>query len=240
LPGTLKLITFLATCISYPLPIHVGGTLKAFLPFAVFLMASCASVPMQETYTLSVEKRMQASEHWKVLGKEIAKEVEESIEKQSQGKKQKDNKGPVYISDADQSSFGRAMYTVLTTEFVKHNVAITKDANTRFRLDWVVQSVVHKAERKDSPSLLYIIFVGIPQAIFLGEADFGFRNKPHSEIITTFRLKTNEVDSYRQTHIYSINDADIDQYWDISEQGLVGPVQELRPKFHPTRNSALM
>jgi hypothetical protein len=41
---------------------------------------------MQETYTLSVEKRMQASEHWKVLGKEIAKEVEESIEKQSQGK----------------------------------------------------------------------------------------------------------------------------------------------------------
>jgi hypothetical protein len=114
------------------------------------------------------------------------------------------------------------MYTVLTTEFVKHNVAITKDANTRFRLDWVVQSVVHKAERKDSPSLLYIIFVGIPQAIFLGEADFGFRSKPHSEIIMTFRLKNYDVDSYRQTHIYSINDADIDQYWDISVQGRGG------------------
>jgi hypothetical protein len=119
--------------------------------------------------------------------------VEESIEKQSKGKNQHNNIGPLYISDVDQSSFGRAMYTVLTTEFVKHNVAITKDANTRFGLDWVVQPVVHKAERNDSPSLLYIIFVGVPQAIFLGEADFGFRSKPHTEIIVTFRLKDNDV-----------------------------------------------
>ena len=62
--------------------------MKAFLPFAVILLASCASVPMQESYPLSVEKRMQASEHWKVLAKEIAEEVQESIEKQSKGKKQ--------------------------------------------------------------------------------------------------------------------------------------------------------
>ncbi len=196
--------------------------MKAFLPFAIVLMTSCASVPMQESYTLSVEKRMQASEHWKVLAKEIAEEVEVSIEKQSKEKKQNHNSGPIYISDVDQSSFGRAMHTVLTTEFVKHNVAITKDANTRFRLDWLVQPVVHKAERNDSPSLLYIIFVGVPQAIFLGEADFGFRSKPHTEVIITFRLRNNDVDSYRQTHIYSINDADIDHYWEISEQGLIG------------------
>jgi hypothetical protein len=195
--------------------------LKAFLSFAVILMASCASVPMQESYLLSVEKRMQASEHWKVLAKEIAEEVQESIEKQSKDKKQNHNTGPVYISDVDQSSFGRAMYTVFTTEFVKHNVAITKDANTRFRLDWLVQLVVHKAERNDSPSVLYIIFVGVPQAIFLGEADFGFRGKPHTEVIVTFRLKTDDVDSYRQTHIYSINDVDIDHYWGISEQGQI-------------------
>ena len=199
----------------------IGGALKAFLPFAVILLASCASVPMQESYLLSVEKRMQASEHWKVLAKEIAEEVQESIEKQSKGKKQNLSTGPVYISDVDQSSFGRAMYTVLTTEFVKHNVAITRDANTLFSFDWLVQPVVHKAERSDSPSVLYIIFVGVPQAIFLGEADFGFKAKPHTEVIVTFRLKTDGVDSYRQTHIYSINDVDIDHYWGISEQGRI-------------------
>jgi hypothetical protein len=234
LPRTLKLIILLSIRISYPPPIPSGGTLKAFLPFAVILMASCASVPMQESYLLSVEKRMQASEHWKVLAKEIAEEVQESIEKQLKEKRQNHSTGPVYISDMDQSSFGRAMYTVLTTEFVKHNVAITKDANTRFRLDWVLQPVVHKAERNDSPSLLYIIFVGVPQAIFLGEADFGFRDKPHTEVIVTFRLKTNEVDSYRQTHIYSINDADIDHYWGISEQGQVSVPSKTTPSFLPS------
>lgn len=207
--------------------------MKAILPVAIVLLTSCASVPMQESYTLSVEKRMQASEHWKVLAKEIAEEVQKAIEKQSKGRNQYRTTGPVYISDVDQSSFGRAMYTVLTTEFVKHNVAISKDANTRFRLDWVVQPVVHKAERSDSPSLLYIIFVGVPQAIFLGEADFGFRSKPHSEMIVTFRLKDNDVDSYRQTHIYSINDADIDHYWGISEQGLIEAPSRTAPYFPP-------
>ncbi|MBI5581209.1 MAG: hypothetical protein HY895_18830 [Deltaproteobacteria bacterium] len=203
--------------------------MKAFLFLAVFLMASCASVPMQESYLLSVEKRMQASEHWKVLGKEIAAEVQGSIEKQSNEQKQNHHASAVYISDVDQSSFGRAMYTVLTTEFVKHNVAISQDANARFRLDWSVQPVVHKAERKDSPSLVYIIFVGIPQAVFLGEADFGFRSKPHTEVIVTFRLKNNDIDSYRQTHIYAINDADIDHYWEISEQGMVSTSSKTAP-----------
>jgi hypothetical protein len=176
---------------------------------------------MQESYLLSVEKRMQASEHWKVLAKEIAEEVQESIEKQSKENTKNHSTGPIYISDVDQSSFGRAMYTVLTTEFVKHNVAITKNPNTRFRFDWLVQPVVHRAERNDSPSLLYILFVGVPQAIFLGEADFGFEGKPHTEVIVTFRLKSDDVDSYRQTHIYSINDVDIDHYWGISEQGRI-------------------
>jgi len=176
---------------------------------------------------------MQASEHWKVLAKEIAAEVQESIEKQSKDKKQNHSTGRVYISDVDQSSFGRAMYTVFTTEFVKHNVAITTDANARFKLDWLVQPVVHKAERNDSPSLLYIIFVGVPQALFLGEADFGFRAKPHTEVIVTFRLKTNDVDTYRQTHIYSINDVDIDHYWGISEQGQISVPLKATPSILP-------
>jgi hypothetical protein len=203
--------------------------LKGFLLVAALFIASCASIPMQESYALSVEKRLQASENWKVLAKEIAREVEESVEKQSEGgngpylsktlkeEHENNNPGPVFISDFDQSPFGRAMRTIITTELIKHKVAITRDANTSFRLDWLVQPVVHKAERKNSPSFLYIILVGVPQAIFFGEADFGFQSKPHTELIITFRLKKNDLDIFRQTHIYSINDADIDHYWDISE-----------------------
>jgi hypothetical protein len=55
-------------------------------------------------------------------------------------------------------------------------------------LDWLVQPVVHKAERKSSPSLVYVLFLGVPQAILLGEADFGFQSKPHNELIITFRF----------------------------------------------------
>jgi hypothetical protein len=55
----LTLITLLATAAVIH-TLHIGGTLKALLPFAVLLWASC-TVPMQESYQLSVEKRMQAS-----------------------------------------------------------------------------------------------------------------------------------------------------------------------------------
>lgn len=188
---------------------------------------------MQESYALSVEKRLQASEHWKVLAKQIADEVEKVIKNRPEvgeagcsprnpkGENEYRSLGPVYISNLDESSFGRAMHTIFTTEFIKHRVAITRDANSLFRLDWMVQPVVHKAERENIPSLLYIIFIGVPQALFLGEADFGFQSKPHTELIITFRLQENGIDIFRQTHIYSINDADIDHYWDISKQGFV-------------------
>lgn len=121
------------------------------------------------------------------------------------------------------------MHTIITTELIKHKLTITKDANTSLRLDGLVQPVIHKAERKNSPSLFYILFVAILQAIFLGEADFGFQSKPHTELIITFRLKNNDVDIFRQTHIYSINDADIGHYWDISEQGLIPAPSKTAP-----------
>lgn len=219
--------------------------MKAFLLCAVFFMTSCASIPMQETYALSVEKRLQASENWKVLAKQISEEVEEVLEKQSDAangthlstnlKKENENHylGPVLISDTDRSPFGRAMRTIITTEFIKHKVAMTKEAIVPFRLDWLVQPVVHTAERKNSPSILYILFVGVPQAIFLGEADFGFQSKPHTELIITFRLKKYDVDIFRQTHIYSINDADIEHYWDISEEGIVKNFSKLDSNTPP-------
>jgi hypothetical protein len=207
---------------------------RTILLLAAFWVVSCASVPMQESYLLSVEKRLQASENWKVLAEQIAGEVEKAAARdQAAAAGRRSAKpfperndarrpGPVFISDRDGSSFGRAMRTFLASEFVKHEVAMAGDATAAFRLDWLVQPVVHQAERKSSPSLLYILFVAVPQAVFLGEADFGFTNKPHTELIITFRLKKDDCDIFRQTHIYSINDADIGQYWDISEQGVVG------------------
>ena len=177
---------------------------------------------MQESYLLPVEKRMQASEHWKVLGKEIAEEVQESIEKQSNEKKQNQHAGPVYISDVDQSSFGRAMYTVLTTEFVKHNVAITPDPNARFRRGLVGSTGCSqgRTQRQSKPCVHY--FCRNSAGNFFRRSRLRLsKAKPHTEVIVTFRLKTDGVDSYRQTHIYAINDADIDHSRGISEQGRI-------------------
>jgi hypothetical protein len=210
-----------------------SGVSKSILLLAVLFMVSCASIPMQEAYVLSVEKRLQASQNWKVLAKQIAEEVELVIEKEKRIANgdhlsanieiESKNLGvdPVFISDLDQSPFGRAMQTIIATEFIKHKVAMTRDPSTSFELDWLVQPVVHKADRKNSPSLLYIIFIGVPQAIFLGETDLGFQSKPHTEVIITFRLKRNGDDIFRQTHVYFINDEDVDHYWDISERGIV-------------------
>ena len=181
---------------------------------AIILLSSCAQVPKEEAYyPLSYQKKLQASEHWNLLAKNVSLAVGFAIGSQ-----------PVYISDFDRSPFGNAMRTLLTTELVNRGLNVTADENCPYKLNWDVQPVVHQAARRNNGGLVpFFLVVG---EFIVGEPDLSL-SKPHSEVIVTFKVMKNNVNLVRDTQIFYINDADRNHYWQISQQD--SPKSRLTP-----------
>jgi hypothetical protein len=227
---------------------------------AVFLfVAACSQAPHRASYPLSYQQKMQASEHWNSLARGVAEEVKwvirhppecpigstasnfghasPDIQKATQGSTEAENmlsqvkrKG-IFISDADQSPFGKAMRTMLITEIMNERYTdtgaikndrsgfdITLDENSPFKLTWEVQPVYHQANRKNDTGLLAFYALDIPQAIIFGETDWPFHREPHSEVIITFKFLKNECNLIRNTKVFYVNEADRNHYWNISQQ----------------------
>ena len=186
---------------------------------ALVFLTSCAQVPKQAAYPLSYQHKMQASEHWNQLAKEVAEKVKLTIENQ---------KGAIFISDSDRSPFGKAMRTLLATEFNHRDLVLTANESNPYKLVWEVQPVFHGADRRNGwGGLPAFILLDIPQSIFLGETDSDYwgslwpgfclpRTKPHSEVIVTYELLKNERSLLRDSEIFYVNDADRSHYWEIS------------------------
>ena len=96
------------------------------LIMSLFLMASCAQVPRKASYQMNYQKKMQASNHWNVLAKDIAAKIKFHTEPQpvqsefghiipGESEKIQTGKTAVFISGLDRSPFGNAMRTFLTT-----------------------------------------------------------------------------------------------------------------------------
>jgi hypothetical protein len=204
---------------------------KIAVLLALVFIASCAQVPKEKSYPISYQEKMQASEHWRVLAEEMSSQVKLAISQQPPssssnfGHISPDGKqtiqiinGAVFISDADQSPFGKAMRTFLATELPKQGMVVIADPRSRYELVWEVQRVFHQADRGNDTSLLFMI-ADVLQAIFVGGMDQDLR-KPHSEIIISYELIKNEQilqrSILRGTQVYYVNDADRDHYWDIA------------------------
>jgi hypothetical protein len=176
---------------------------------AILFLTSCAQVPKEESYHLSYQKKMQASEHWNELAKKIAEDVR---------LKTGDRKIQVFMSDVDRSPFRNAMRTLLAAELHHRDVVLTADESSPYKLDLKVQEVFHSAVRRNSifGSLLSFLLLDIPQSVFLGETDFS-KKKPHSEVIVTYALLKNEHSLLRNNAIFYINDADRAHYWETPQ-----------------------
>ncbi len=215
---------------------------KIAVLLALLFIASCAQVPKEASYPMTHQEKMQAGEHWRFLATDISKKVKlavcpDFIETPTAGgpnlspelsykspiqtfQSTCQVKGAFFISDADQSPFGKAMRTFLTTELTSQGFTISSNPKCLYKLDWEVQRVFHQAERVSGYSG---IFVGLGEALqflFAGGIDNKYWTKPHSEIIITYELMKKEqnikTDILRGTQIYYVNDTDRDHYWDIS------------------------
>jgi hypothetical protein len=174
----------------------------------LFLLASCVQVPKQEPYQLfdnkmASQKKLQAADHWNKLSNKLVAEWAPVV---------KEEKTPLFIYDGDNSPFGRAMRTFLTTDFFNQGVQLGVTDGS-FKLMWEIQSVYHYANRINKPGLLEILLLDLPQVILVGELDGGY--EPHTEVIITFNLIKNNLMNGRKTAIFYINDADIYHYRNI-------------------------
>ena len=168
--------------------------------FAVMLLVvSCSQVPKEESYPTAYQKKLQAADHWYQLCYKIAGDWSQLAK--ASGK-------PLYISGQDRSPFGRALKALLTTEFFNNGVQITETETSPLILDWDVQLIFHTADRKNSPGLVQFILLEVPQVLVFGESDF-LKSKPHSEVIVTFNLISNDALYARKSAIFYVNDSDV-------------------------------
>lgn len=205
---------------------------------AIVFIMSCAQVPKEASYPMTHQERMQASEHWRFLAKDISKQVisavcPEIIDTSTVSgpnlSPELSQKSPVqgfystcqvrdafFISNADPSPFGQAMRTFLKTELTIQGLNITSNPNSPFELKWDVQPVVHKAERVSGHSGIFAGFGEILRSLVAGEMDNDYRTKPQTEMIISYELVKKEKDITSKilsgNRIYYINDVDRDHY----------------------------
>lgn len=204
--------------------------------FSFVFLVSCAQVPKEASHVISYQTKLQASQHWEEIAKNITQEVKLELKNQSKSNgtaeedknKKKASVGPVAISDYDKSQFGLTIRTFLKTEFSKNGLDVTSKENSPYKLDWEVQINRHSAKRCNSNvGVLEFVLLDIPQFIILGGNDWD-TYKQHYEIIVTFVLKKNETNLLRKSSIYYINDEDIGHYiHEETEQSKFTMVNEL-------------
>ena len=186
--------------------------------FAVLLLlVSCAQVPKEESYPTAYQKKLQASDHWYQLCHKIAGDWSQLAK--ASGK-------PLYISGQDRSPFGRAMKTLLTTEFFNSGVKLTEMETSPLILEWEVQPVFHAADRRNSPGLVQFILLEVPQVLIFGESDT-LKAKPHYEVIVTFSLISNDALYARRSAIFYVNDSDVVHYRSFTQQNTLRPALSL-------------
>jgi hypothetical protein len=193
--------------------------MRLFIFLSIFaILVSCAQVPEPASHFLTYQKKLQASKHWDRMAKKVANNVQMALESQSELDTitSTSGKGPVFIQDHDNSQFGSTMHTLITSELFNKGINVSQNRKSRYKLNWNVQLVTREANRINKSGLLAFILIEIPQSIFFGEND-SKEYKPHSEAVITFKLKKDDINLFRDTKIYYVNDEDNNHYWDIAE-----------------------
>jgi hypothetical protein len=194
---------------------------------AVFTTA-CSKVPSQQSYPYSFQHKMQSADHWDELAEAMVKKQVGPYFTSGE------NKVPlpehifgVYIQDKDQSPFGIAFQTYLTTELFNKGIPISSTPKDCFTLEWSVQQVIHSSDRKQPGppggligAVVYTVGWVFGADFYLMDEDNPFyRGKvPHSELLVTLKVKDGNVVYSRQTATLYIDDADAKNYWTLPDR----------------------
>jgi hypothetical protein len=174
----------------------------------VGLLAACAQVPRPSTYPYSVQRQMEAAEHWQALAVRMVERLPSWTES-------------VYLPPDDDSLFGQALRSLLKTELTQRGITVTDYESQGLTLAWDVKLVPHGGWRY-KPHLPYG-GVFVEPLVFLVSPGIATGPLPHYEvIITTKILQPKDVHS-RYADIFYVNDGD---WWHYVPPKVVKPTPE--------------
>jgi hypothetical protein len=169
--------------------------------------AQFAQVPKPSTYPYTLQQHMQAAHHWDVLARQVANEVAAIIRDGPLSSTE-----PVHVRNHDdRSPFDEAFRGFLITELIEQGVWVPLQGvnsgsvlrDNHLEINWDMQLVVHNAYRTNPLSF------GLSQDVGQGTHDGPL---PHSEAIITVTTTYRGTILSRNSNVFYLNDADLQQY----------------------------
>ena len=166
------------------------------------VFTGCSQIPKPTSYQSTNQKKMQAAEHWNLFAKDISNQI--SLQIKSEGA---DSEGLAIIPN-DNSAFCRSFRSFLSTELTKSQIQLKSDTDAVYQLDWAIQTLQHKAYRREM--------------------------LPGNEIIINVYLKKNNQILYRSSNVFYVNDLDTDHYYTSKDN--LGTDKEFNGKTYTISN----
>lgn len=210
--------------------------MRLFLVFTLCLslLTSCSSrLPEPITYPYSQQQKMQASEHWEVLAKDLSNRINnelilsDNIETSVYVKPTcGDETNP--CQENETSTFDEAFRDLLITSLYNFGIPTeSRPSEDSIKVLYKVQVVRHNANRyrslqpglltalsaailvlRNAPSELILLATGVAADI----ANTSYATNGHYEVIITTSMIENQKYLFRASDIYYINDKDFYQY----------------------------
>lgn len=208
-------------------------TLCIFLFMLPFITHCSSRIPEPITYPYSQQKKMQASEHWEILARDLANRINNELilkdkidtsvyVKPTCG----DETSPCEANET--STFNEAFRDLLITGLYDYGIPTLREkAEDAVEVLYKVQVVRHNANRvrslqpgllttlsaaivvlRNAPSELIVLASGVAADV----ANTSFTTNGHYEVIITTSMVENGQYLFRASDIYYINDKDFYQY----------------------------
>lgn len=219
------------------------SAVRTGLIICVLLISGCqhrvpypeqSQVPVPRHHDLSLQRKMQALEHWKILAEDIAANVREEIENSRHAGK------PVYVAAAGTTDFEKNFRELLISALVAKNIDIrtTNHRGGHGLLDFKLATVAHnkrmivtdkgiyralspdvvaKRERPypygySHPQCYPDCYVPYRYPMVNVEAGGHTIELPRHEVLITTSLVYDDTYAFRNSAVYYINDEDLGQY----------------------------
>ncbi len=199
----------------------------------LFFSVGCSKTPVPSSYPYSLQKKMQAANHWQVLAKDIGNDIYTISEAGTLGSQ------PLKITTHDNSPFTQAFRSLLATELLGSGIGLTNDPNAKHELFWSVQQVKHNETGRtftrlpigsyvgmsalgygayklwtDSTEFAKFLVAGVGSEVGIRSLDYLAKTRmPQNEIIINVTIQSGNDLLYRFSNIYYINDLDTAHYF---------------------------
>ena len=212
--------------------------LRMMLLFLALFLGACASqLPIPANYPISSQRKTKAAHHWDVLADDVALQTQIAAFGKDSAIKGK----PLYIREPSEgTAFNKAFRNFLITRFVNRGMAVSDTPSGAVEVVYDTQLIRHDSNRYTHvPGTLTALTAGLwvlhdmldsgvaaaPATLGLAAvADWGLGHyagpAPHTELIVTTSIVTENQYRFRKSDIYYVEEEDTDLFVEALERPL--------------------